>query len=300
MDLGDAQCALGQVDAGIESYRQSIRVRPSHAKAMNNLASALVLQGRWEEAVEQYRRAVAVDPRFAEAYANLGNVLKKHGRREEAVAAFRAALGIRPDDLTTLNRLGYALLDLGREHEAVACYRRAIAVAPDSLEAYNNLGAVLGQSHRFEEAAAVCRQGLARQPGRAEVPPRLGDPGAPEKGPNFELALLENLGTACRHMGLLDEAADVFRRCLPFYPDNPFCAIRAETLCPPVAESIEAIDAYHQRLHAVLDRFGAMRIRIDPMKVANLGCEPPFERGLPRPRRTGMAREIRRRVSIVL
>ena len=276
-DLGDALCAQGQLDAGIASYRRAIGIRPRLPKAMNNLANALLLQGQWEEAVQQYRHAVALDPRFAEAHKNLGNVLADHGRTEEAIASFHAALGAKGDYPEALNRLGVVLLEQGREEEASACLRRAIAIDPDFVEGYNNLGALLARSGRNEEAVAVCRQGLARRPPHAEVQSSLDVALMPKERPSIQSLLLENLGAACKQMSLVEEAAEAFRRSLPSHPGNPLYELRIDTLCPPVFPSVEAIDQYHQRLHAAMDRYGAMEIRTDPMEFPRIGCEPPFD-----------------------
>jgi hypothetical protein len=97
-----------------------------------------------------------------------------------------------------------------------------------------------------------------------------------DKSPD-DAVVLENLGATCRQMGRAEEAADAYCRCLPFHPDNPLYELRIDALCPPVFPSVEAIDRFHRRLDAALDRYVAMQIHADPMTIPPLGCEPPFD-----------------------
>jgi len=46
-------------------------LRPTYAKAYNNLCTALAFQGKREEAVEQFKQALTLQPGYDEARRNL-------------------------------------------------------------------------------------------------------------------------------------------------------------------------------------------------------------------------------------
>src|SRR5579863_1124873 len=81
-------------DKAVAFYRQALTARPGDAALLDNLGSALLVQGRIEEAIACYRRALAHAPDFAEAHFHLGAVLSQNGRVAEGFEHYmrRAAL----------------------------------------------------------------------------------------------------------------------------------------------------------------------------------------------------------------
>ena len=63
-NLGEAQRALGQLDAAIASYGRALEVDPHYADAHCNLGSALRMKGQDERALASYRRALEIQPDF--------------------------------------------------------------------------------------------------------------------------------------------------------------------------------------------------------------------------------------------
>jgi Flp pilus assembly protein TadD len=64
-------------------YRQALPGRPT-AETHNGLGYVLARQGRTDEAVAEFRKAIDVDPKFTPAYNNLAEALVKQGKLEEA------------------------------------------------------------------------------------------------------------------------------------------------------------------------------------------------------------------------
>ena len=60
------------------------------------LGAALADSGRWDEAIQTYRDAIRLDPTHANTHANLGMTLLRRGRHEEAKRSLRRALEIEP------------------------------------------------------------------------------------------------------------------------------------------------------------------------------------------------------------
>jgi Flp pilus assembly protein TadD len=81
-------------EAAVVACKQALAERPGDAALLDNLGSALLLQGRTEEAVAFYRAALARNPDFAEAHFHLGAVLSQNGQVAEGFEHYmrRAAL----------------------------------------------------------------------------------------------------------------------------------------------------------------------------------------------------------------
>ena len=71
--------------------------QPEDLDGLNNLAFALVRDGRAEEAATWSRRALQLDPDNPHALCNLADALYRQGRTGEAIAHHRRALKLRPD-----------------------------------------------------------------------------------------------------------------------------------------------------------------------------------------------------------
>jgi cytochrome c-type biogenesis protein CcmH/NrfG len=56
-------CETGQPAAAAVVLRQTIRLKPDHAEAMNNLGLALTDQGQFDEAVGAFEQALRINPR---------------------------------------------------------------------------------------------------------------------------------------------------------------------------------------------------------------------------------------------
>ena len=99
--------------------RRSIFTASSHNRCRltptpaNNLATALLVEGRAEEARAALEQALAHEPDFPEAFYNLGNACRELGDLSGAISAYRNALQLRPDYADAFSQLGH--------HRAQAC-----------------------------------------------------------------------------------------------------------------------------------------------------------------------------------
>ncbi|MBK7143766.1 MAG: sulfotransferase [Xanthomonadales bacterium] len=95
-DLGNAQAALGEIDAAMSSWRRAAALAPEQAMPWFNLGRQHQLRGESESAVQVLTQAVAVDARFLPARILLADALVHLGRFDAATAAYRAALTVHP------------------------------------------------------------------------------------------------------------------------------------------------------------------------------------------------------------
>ena len=77
----------GRTDEAVAEFRKAIELNPKYTPACNNLAEALVKQGKLEEAESYYRRSLAEKPNPAVQNA-LDVVLRLLGKTDEVPRNF--------------------------------------------------------------------------------------------------------------------------------------------------------------------------------------------------------------------
>ena len=82
---------LGQTDEAISCFQQALKANPQYAEAYNNLAMALLKQGKLEEAKQMMESALEINPEFAEALSNLADINRARGDTEIAIEQYRHA-----------------------------------------------------------------------------------------------------------------------------------------------------------------------------------------------------------------
>jgi protein O-mannosyl-transferase len=169
-------CVLGCLLAAatrrtLEPWKDTVSLH-KHMRALapravivhNNLAMALMKQGRTDEAIESLREALRVNPRYGLAHRNLADALLGQGDVDGAITHYAAAARLEPNLPIVHFRLGTLLLSRGRLDEASSQLRAALALKPDLAEAHNNLGSVLLRQSQVPEAVAHFREALRLRP----------------------------------------------------------------------------------------------------------------------------------------
>ncbi len=127
---------LGQYDAAIERFRESISV---HATAAGHtyLAWSLSEQGHLEQAVEECKKAVALDPDYGNPYNDIGAYLIELGRPAEAIPWLEKAMAAKRyccPQFAHFN-LGRALVMTGEVTAARRQFERALEIDPEYVPA---------------------------------------------------------------------------------------------------------------------------------------------------------------------
>ena len=232
---------------------QSVRIKPDHAEAFNNMGVILAQQGKFAEAAANYQQALRIKPNYAEAHNNLGLSLTSLGRLDEAAASFREAIRCKPDYADAHNSLqrvdaelrkrasqqrpyspeahndlAVALADQGKLEEAVANYRQALQLNPNYAEAHNNLGVALRDMGKRDEAIACLREAL-----------RLKQEFAPAHN---------NLGLALADQGKLAEGEYHYREAIRIQPDYAEAYNNLGIVLRDVGKLWEALAAWEEAL----------------------------------------------------
>ncbi len=123
-------------------FRLATQVKPSFARAWNNLGIAVARQGRTAEAVGHYRRAAELDPRMAAPHANLGAAFLQRGDVAAALEELAEAARIDPGGAHIHYNLAVARLRAGDRAGAVTALQRTLklsATYPGAVELLERL-----------------------------------------------------------------------------------------------------------------------------------------------------------------
>src|SRR5919109_2199783 len=121
----------GDLEAAMETYRQSLAVHPT-AEAHTFLGWVMSFQGRLDEAIEECHRAIAVDPDFGNPYNDIGVYLMQQDKLDEAIPWLEKAKRARryePRQFPHMN-LGRIYLKQGKWWDALREFEAAVRVAP--------------------------------------------------------------------------------------------------------------------------------------------------------------------------
>jgi len=214
--------------------RQTLRTRPSEARALGLMGVVLDAQKRYAEAEGFYKRALAVNPRSASALNNLGNHYLQRGDAAKARATYLRVLAIEPRHPNA--NLQLAQLSVADRQGAAAL--KYLARLPADEQAAPSVQILRAQAlraaHREDEGAEI----LAKLEITAGEDPRLSYSlgmiyadwkrykdaeraftRALEAAPtNFDI--LYNLGLAALRAGNFERAKEVLGIALKQRPDD--------------------------------------------------------------------------------
>lgn len=163
-NLGSVLAQMGEPDAALFHFHESVRTAPAYPDAYSNIASLLAVRGDFQGAQEYYKKALKAAPDLADLHYNLASLLADEGRIEEAADYYRAAITLRGNFTEALVGLGNLLISAGDLEQAQELYRKALESRPDYAQAHNNLGVLLLEQGRLEEAIASFEAALAAAP----------------------------------------------------------------------------------------------------------------------------------------
>jgi Tfp pilus assembly protein PilF len=129
-----------------EDYRSALIIwsdtaakRPNNARALTEVGTALMTQGRFSEAIGYYERAIRVRPDYGMAYSNWGVALAMQGKCSEAAGKLSEALRQNPVSASAHYNLGLVLAKQGHLQQAAVEYRLALQIDPSFTKARDGL-----------------------------------------------------------------------------------------------------------------------------------------------------------------
>ena len=151
-NLANALLAEGRTGKAISHYKMAINLMPDYAVNHNHLANALFAEQKTEEAISHFKMAIELMPDYAIAHNNLGTVLLAEQKTEEAISHYKTAVKLLPDYATAHYNLGFALMKEKKIGEAIFHFKMAIQLEPNNTNAHSNLGNALLAEQKTKEA----------------------------------------------------------------------------------------------------------------------------------------------------
>jgi len=151
-NLANALLAEGRTGKAISHYKMAINLMPDYAVNHNHLANALFAEQKTEEATSHFKMAIELMPDYAIAHNNLGTVLLAEQKTEEAISHYKTAVKLLPDYATAHYNLGFALMKEKKTGEAIFHFKMAIQLEPNNTNAHSNLGNALLAEQKTKEA----------------------------------------------------------------------------------------------------------------------------------------------------
>lgn len=142
----DASAALQLMEQRLKSHPKDIRVQ-------NVLADDYSQRGQWDKAAALYEKIIKVEPSHALALNNLANVYHVTGKPGALELARKAQLAA-PDSALINDTLGWLLVESGKATEGLPFLRNANARAADNPEIRYHIAAALARLNRKDEARA--------------------------------------------------------------------------------------------------------------------------------------------------
>ncbi len=177
--LGDIYVRRGEIDKGIEQFRESLKIRPDQANAEDYLGIVLMKAGHLDEALEHFEAALTIQPNHVNARFDFANGLFQKGDIDDAMRIYQNTLQnnrreavsgfVQPDYAAAHYNLGNCYIQRGDWSRAITEFREALALLPESLQARNNLGFALSQSGKTREAIQQWEEALRSDPQNVEV-----------------------------------------------------------------------------------------------------------------------------------
>ncbi len=122
-------------------------------------------------AVGYFRVAAAIRPSCARAYEQLALHLNETRDYDGAVAAWQQAIALKPKVAEFHGGLGDTVQQQGKLDEAIACYKKAVELDPKNVRYHDSLGWVLLRKGQLDEASALLVLAARLKEARTKLPP---------------------------------------------------------------------------------------------------------------------------------
>jgi Tfp pilus assembly protein PilF len=151
----------------VELWTHALAVTQNNFIAEDNLAGALILEGKEDEAHEHFEAASRINPKDPMSRSNLGTYFATHNQPHKAIAAYDAVLELTSDPglrAQTYANLGAAERALGEDDEARKNFDESLRLNPNLFNAWLGLGLLARQQGKLDEAITDLSRSIELQP----------------------------------------------------------------------------------------------------------------------------------------
>ncbi len=168
---GLAYNGIGQTEAAVNEYEQTLRTNPTHPEACHNLATIINNQAarleekrQFEQAIQEYLKALRLEPDYGIVHFNLARNYYKTERYDEAMTHSRKAIETNPNLHQASQLLAEILLHQNRVEEAIKVLNDALNRQPDEAGLHFQFGRALSRKGDNPNAMAAYRKTIELQP----------------------------------------------------------------------------------------------------------------------------------------
>lgn len=233
--------------------------RSQQVDAFFRQGQRLHMAGRLAEAEQIYRQVIAAAPRHADTLHALGALALQAGRPDVAETLLSQAIALRPAAQFQLTRAN-ALLALNRPEDAASACRAVLRGRSADAQAWQVLGHALSDLGDGAEAAEAYRHAVRHDPNLPDIRNNLGtalrQAGRLEEA-EHELrqappdpAALVNLSSVQKERGAFAGAGETLRRALAIAPHDPVLHYNHSLLMHLLGRTEEAWPGWEQRFRA--------------------------------------------------
>ena len=164
--LGLFQAKHGFAEDALLNLAKVVQLLPTRAEAHNDLAVAYGVLGDYAEALNSFEQSLRLKPDSFEVLINAGRAAEELWENQRAMEYFRRALSLKPDSTRTKLLLGLSQLS-GRGSDNLGKILEEVAVE-DTFEAQFNVGIARMVLDRFEEGRSALERARDLAPDRYE------------------------------------------------------------------------------------------------------------------------------------
>lgn len=169
-NLGQLLVAKGDVEKGIDCLERSVQANPNNTSAQNNLGTALARTGQYDRAMQYLLKAHELAPDDEGPLLNMGHVYRSQGRWDEALKYYTDAWRQNPDNPAVHMNLAESFLAKGDREKAVRSFQAALELQPDDPQLHVRFADITAEMGRTKEAVEHYGKALRLAQG---MPPAL-------------------------------------------------------------------------------------------------------------------------------
>lgn len=170
-NLGRQAAEQNNQPLAISYYREAIRLNPTYAQAMNNLANLLRIESP-VEAERLFKSAVQYEPELSSAWNNLGILLNSQKRYEDAELCYTNAVKVgrlRKKKADYLYNLGNMYLDMGEKAKALNTWLNVTMLYPYHVKSWHNIIIMFDSMGNFSNSVLVAERAIYILPQEASL-----------------------------------------------------------------------------------------------------------------------------------
>jgi Tfp pilus assembly protein PilF len=133
LNYGDFLFQKGELDAAIDQYEKSLKIKPNFAIAYNDIGVVMAQKNQLDDAIFFYEKALEFKIDMPMAWVNLANAYFKKGLMSESLAYYKKAIFYDLNFTSAYCGIGAVMAGVGESEKALKAFNMAHAIDPGSM-----------------------------------------------------------------------------------------------------------------------------------------------------------------------